>query len=350
MRSKLGAQAWGPTRVAQVVILLVGSSSASIAIGQTIDPAFSSSYSFTDLGSVPGVPSRYGGLTLKFDDPNTLIIGGAANGASGALYSIGVTRDANDHITGFVGEAQVFAAGAFNDGGVAYGPNNVLFLARWPSNELGQTKPGSTITDKIIDLDPFNIVSSPGGGTFVPDGFPNEGHYKLVSWSGGQWYDITFQPDGNGTFDIDDVTPVPTSNLPGGPEGFVYIPTGSPEFDTPSMLVSEFSASAIAAYEIDSNGDPIVATRQLFMSGLSGAEGAFTDPLTGDFLFSTFGGGDRVVVITGFATPEPEPGPGPGPEPVIPLPAAVLMFPLGAGVALVMGTRMRRRAICRQEL
>lgn len=39
------------------------------------------------------------------------------------------------------------------------------------------------------------------------------------------------------------------------------------------------------------------------MTGLSGAEGAAIDPLTGDFLFSTFGGGDRVIVVRGFAAP-----------------------------------------------
>ena len=43
------------------------------------------------------------------------------------------------------------------------------------------------------------------------------------------------------------------------------------------------------------------------MSGLEGAEGAVIDPITGDFLFSTFGGGDRVVVVSGFAKPLPPP-------------------------------------------
>ena len=36
---------------------------------------------------------------------------------------------------------------------------------------------------------------------------------------------------------------------------------------------------------------------------MNGAEGAFIDPVTGDFLFSTFGGGDRVVSIQGFSAP-----------------------------------------------
>jgi hypothetical protein len=40
------------------------------------------------------------------------------------------------------------------------------------------------------------------------------------------------------------------------------------------------------------------------MTGLSGAEGAALDPLTGDFLFSTFGGGSRVIEVRGFAVPK----------------------------------------------
>ena len=37
------------------------------------------------------------------------------------------------------------------------------------------------------------------------------------------------------------------------------------------------------------------------MTELDGAEGAFLDPVTGDSLFSTFGGGNRVIVVRGFA-------------------------------------------------
>jgi hypothetical protein len=39
------------------------------------------------------------------------------------------------------------------------------------------------------------------------------------------------------------------------------------------------------------------------MTGLTGAEGALIDPVTGDFIFSTFGGGDHVIVVRGFSLP-----------------------------------------------
>jgi hypothetical protein len=69
------------------------------------------------------------------------------------------------------------------------------------------------------------------------------------------------------------------------------------------MLVSEWSDDEVAAYQLDANGNPVPATRVSFITGLYGAEGAAIDPLTGDFLFSTFGGGDRVIVVQGFAAP-----------------------------------------------
>lgn len=288
----------------------------------TIDPFYAGSYTATSLGSVPGVPTNYGGLTLKAGDPNTLLIGGSANNAAGLLYSIGVTRGAGNHITGFTGTASVYAEAAFNDGGVQYGPGGVLFLTRYPVNEIGQTKPGSAITDKIVDMDPLGVASSLGGLAFVPAGFPGAGQLKLVSWSGGQWYTAAYAPDGSGTYDI--ISAAFYDTIVGGPEGIAYVPLGSPLFPAASLLVSEYSAGKVATYEVDANGDPIIATRKDFITDLTGAEGAFIDPLTGDFLFSTFGGGNQVVVVQGFAAPPP-----------IPLPPTVLLF--GSGLVGLIG-------------
>jgi len=274
------------------------------ARGQVIAPFYAADYSFVDLGSVPGVPANYGGLTVKYDDPNTLIIGGAANGPSGALYSVGLVRDMDGHVTGFSGSASYFADATFNDGGVVYGPGNVLFLAKWPVNQLGQTKPGSTLTDKAIDTAALGVEGSLSALNFVPAGYPGAGRLKMVTYSGGEWNDATVTPDGMGTYDLVGVTEVPASRLGGAPEGFDFVPLGSPQFTNASIILAEYGAGKIATYEMDGNGDPIVATRHDFITGLSGAEGAFIDPVTGDFLFSTFGGGSRVIAVRGFV-PEP---------------------------------------------
>jgi hypothetical protein len=272
------------------------------ALAQVITPPFDADYTVDLLGSVPGVPSNYGGLTFALDDPNTILIGGAANAASGLLYAIGVERDEENHIVGFVGSATAFAAAPYNDGGVTYGPGDVLFLARWPVNELGQNLPGSFDTSKVIALGQFGVPSSLSAIQFVPAGFPGAGSFKMVTYSAGNWFDASVVADGNGTWDLANVTF--RLQIGGGPEGFVYVPAGSPQFeDFGSMLVAEYAAGRIATYEIDEDGDPILATRRDFLTGLSGAEGAVVDPLTGDFLFSTFGGSNQVVAVRGFGAP-----------------------------------------------
>jgi hypothetical protein len=275
-----------------------------VAANILLAPEFADDYECFDLGNLPAVPNNWGGLTVKVDDPYTLLIGGAANTAAGKLYAVEITRDAGCHVTGWAGTPIVeFAEAAYNDGGVTYGPADVLFLARWPNNELGQQELGSLVTDKVVALGPLGIVSSPGGLNFVPIGFGGEGQLKLVSWPGGQWYAITLSPDGMGTFSIDAATHVTT--IQGGPEGFVHISDQNPGFPVDGLLVSEYSAGSLAAYDVDANGDPIVMTRRPFVTGLTGAEGAFLDPLSGDFLFTTFGGGNRLVAIRGF-TPNPQ--------------------------------------------
>ncbi len=274
---------------------------ASTCTGQVIDPFFAGSYSYTDLGAPVGVPSPFGGLTLLDGSRDHLILGGSANSPSGALYLVPVSRDAFGHIDGFAGDAVYFADAPYNDGGVTYGPDGVLFASRWPVNELGQYLPGSTAPDKVIDLTALGVAGSHSAINFVPLGYSGAGRMKLSSWSGGQFYDAEYAPDGLGTFDV--LSATQTATLPGGPEGFAYVPPGSPLFTGPTLIVSEFSAGNVSVYDVDGAGDPIDGTRRDFMTGLGGAEGAYIDPYTGDFLFSTFGGGDRVIVVTGFVQP-----------------------------------------------
>ena len=38
------------------------------------------------------------------------------------------------------------------------------------------------------------------------------------------------------------------------------------------MLIAEFSVGQVGAYQLDANGNPLVATRRPFLEGLSGAE------------------------------------------------------------------------------
>ncbi len=285
-------------------MLLLGCVHLQQAFADNIALYYSANYSLVELGAVPGVPGPYGGLTLKASDLSKLLIGGRANNSDAAIYEIGVTRDADNHITGFVGDASFFSTAPNIDGGLAYGPGGILFYTGYPINAIGQIKPGSTAPNKIITA--TGVTSSVGSLNFVPSGQPGAGGFKIVSYNGGGFYDAELIPDGSGTYDISSVSLKATAS--GGPEGFVYVPPGSDDFSNPSLLLAQYGAGKVVAYELDSDGNPIVSTANDFVQGLTGAEGGFVDPLTGDFLFSTFGGGNKVVEVRGFepiATPEP---------------------------------------------
>jgi hypothetical protein len=285
-------------------------SSAQAAV--SVDPYYAGSYSLTVLGSAPGVPANYGGLTTKLDDPSTLLLGGAANTQSAKIYSVPLERDASGHITGFGGAATAFAAangtmGGGIDGGLAYEPGGVLFYTAFFDNQIGQIEPGSVGPDKIVNLSP-GVTRSVGGLGFVPAGMPGAGRLKITSTLVGRWYDATVTPDGSGTYNITRNTGV-AINIGGGPQGIVYVPPGSLLFPTASVLVAEFQAEVdspgrVVSYRVNANGDPIPGTRRTFIDGLEGAEGATIDPLTGDFLFSTYSGGDLIVRVS--AIPEPD--------------------------------------------
>jgi hypothetical protein len=271
---------------------------ASTAQAQIIADYYECAYSFVDLGTPPGVPANLGGLVFKAGDPDTLLIGGGANGSFAKAYAVPVLRDGSGRVVGFGAASTVYADTPNIDGALFYGPGDVLFFSRYSMNAVGQIKPGSTAPDRDIALSPLGFTSSVGAMTIVPDGFPGAGRLKVFPYNSGVWHDATITPDGNGTFDIS--APTNSINLGGGPEGIVYVEGGASLFTAPSVLISEFALGTVAAYEVDANGDPIQSTRRIFMSGLSGAEGGARDPITGDFLFSTFGGGNRVIIVRGF--------------------------------------------------
>jgi hypothetical protein len=229
-------------RIALLVVLL-----QAVAVAQTVEAPYDAYYTANDLGAVPGVPDYYGGVNFALGNVNQLILGGDANTAGGGLYLVNLTRDADGHITGFSGFASLIASAEDNDGGVAYGPGNVLFMSRYPANQIGEYKPGSAAPDKVIDLAPLGVEGSHAAVNFVPAGFPGAGHMKLVSWPAGQWSDATYAPDGSGTYNITSVTVIDASRIPYGPEGFFYVPRSSPGFANPSMIVAEYSNNDIAA-------------------------------------------------------------------------------------------------------
>ena len=178
----------------------------------------------------------------------------------------------------------------------------MLFVSRYPANELEQSKLGSLAPDKITDLASLGVTGAGGSIGFVPPGFPGAGSMKIVSLGGGGWYHCEFAPDGNGTFNI---TSASLRATIGGPEGIAFVPPDSPVFPASSVLIVEYGYSKVVTAPLDANGDPIVAQSQDFIRNLPQASGACIDPVTGDFLFDTWGGSSEVTRVSGFATPSP---------------------------------------------
>lgn len=273
---------------------------ASVCSAQTLSAGFADKYSLTNLGSITNIPTNYGCIIFKDGDPNTLLVGGAANNAAGALYATQVIRDADQHIVGF-SPAVRFCDAPNNDGGIARMPNGVLMISMYSNNAVAQVKPGQTTVARTINLAPLGVGASPGGVSLVPDGYPGAGRLKISGYASGTWYDVPYSLAADGTYDLG--TAVQSGDLSVTVEGYVYVPRCSPNFFAPSILLCEYGAGSVSAYVLDDNGSPINATRRTMVTGLSGAEGAVIDPVTGDFLFGTYGGGNRIVRVTGFAAP-----------------------------------------------
>lgn len=272
----------------------------------TVAGAFVSDYQIFDYAGPAGLATPFGGLTFDPANPNNIIIGGNANNGAGALYSVPVTRDANGHIVAF-GVPQLYAVGTNIDGGVLFGPGGQLLFTQYPSNGLAEiigpcstAAPCNTI-DKTVDLTGAGIGSSVGSLGVVPNGFSGAGNLFIASFGSGQFYQATLSPDGSGTFNITNVLGGPITG--GGPEGMVWVSGSNPDFGSNSILVSLFSQGKVEAFQVDANGAPIIGSGRDFITGLTGAEGAAIDPLTGDLLVSTSGRTNNISVVQGFQGP-----------------------------------------------
>lgn len=291
------------------VAIVATAATGATALAATLGPDFGS-YTVVDLGPITGVPEPYGGLTLKAGEPNVLLIGGAANEAEGAIYSVPLTRNAGGQITGFAGPATLFASAPYIDGGLAYFPGTqVLVYTAYDVHQIGQILPGSAAPDRVDDAGALGIVSSVGSLAFTPAFAPGAGQLRVLSYDGGGFYTVPYALDAvaaDGTYQLG--TAVLGAQLSGGPEGILYVPPGSPGFTGNNALVAKYDDGVVDAYEVDAGGVPVVATARSFFEDLDGAVGAYLDPNSGQFLFSTFGTDqDRVFAVSGFAPVDPTP-------------------------------------------
>jgi hypothetical protein len=290
--------------VAMKCLLVLFFFAATDSFAQSLTTEFSSAgYTLTDLGSIGQLPSQYGGLTIRPEQPNTLYIGGNANYGAGALYTVALVRDtATQHITGFGGDAVLYRETPNIDGGVFFAPNGTLLFTRYSMNELGQVLPDNSYVS--TPLTPYGVSSSVGSLAIVPAGYPGAGGLVFSSYNPSIIYNVPYTIDETGQYMLSNqVAETSVYETATGPEGIAYIPSGSAAFPNLSMAVSSYSRGAVVVFEVGPDGLPVITTARDMVVALSGAEGALIDPVTGDFLFSTFGGGDKIIRITGFEAP-----------------------------------------------
>lgn len=277
---------------------------------------FAEHYQVFELGEVPGVPDALGGAMIHPDDPNVLLIAGGSESPQGEIYSIDVERGPCDHIIGFSGTATSIAVTPNVDANLALGPNDVIFYTQWPRFMLSQLPLGDSMSAVDTDLKPLGIADlpdqGPGGVGFVPPPLGAAGELRILTWPDGHWYHVDITPNGE-VFDVDALTE--TRQLSKNPGGFAYVPAGSPGFPEQSLIVSEWVQGnsfedRVATYEVDDEGDPIVATRKEFFKQFPRPWGAYFEPVTGDYMFLTWGAStpkDLVFIVQGFAPPPPPP-------------------------------------------
>ena len=273
------------------------------AQAQTLAPEFGGRYQVVNQGPVPQ------------SDPFVFVAGTSerilmapGSGTEEAIREYGLLRDLAGKITGFATPPRQIATAhplseADRVGWLSYGPGEVLlFRGGFDTPTLGQLKPGSTSPDvrtKLADLGVDRCCYGGYGQTkIVPAGFPGAG--RLKSTAGSFWYDSTATLKGDGTLALGPLeSPVELSDGFLG-QNFVFVAPGLPGVTKASLLIS-FSDSRLYLFELDSHGDPVPATKRVFMENVT--ELGDTDPRTGDFLMFTGDPQSLVVVSPGQGIP-----------------------------------------------
>ncbi|NER35197.1 MAG: DUF4114 domain-containing protein [Oscillatoria sp. SIO1A7] len=249
---------------------------------------------------------------ITFLDANTMLVAGGAASGGGGFFKVKVLRGEGGHVIGFDNDAdpespyfaEFFAEAPYNDASVVSTPEGAILANMWPPSGVHILKEGGAPN--------ATLPEALGGMTFVPAGLPGEGQLKAVAkWPNSTFYTVNYSqdgtfPDGSPSIKIDSLDVETAVGI--GPGSFIYPLLGAPEFATPGLLMAEWDANGIYAYEVDSDGNPIAASRELFMP-YHGVWGATVDPITGDFLFTPWSGGGGITIVRGLGQPaDNEPG------------------------------------------
>lgn len=270
-------------------------------------PEFAPLYAVYELGPPPSVPNPLGGTVILRDHVDELLIVGASEYATGAIYRVPIRRDACGHIVGFEGSSTRLGDAPYADANLLQTSDGAsLLYTGWSVSEFSQWSLTTYAPLWTVSLPTLGLAGdSAGGFGQVPRALPGRGGYRIVGWPDGRWHEFSLASDA-GTWSVTGVTYTGTA-LSRGPGGFAYVPAGSPGFPRQSIILAEWSVGSVAVYEVDDDGNPEAASRRDFFSSFPRPWGAYFEPETGDFLFLTWGRPgqpDSLFVVQGFERPE----------------------------------------------
>lgn len=332
----------GPLLSKLAFLLFLVSGLGPEALAVDLGPEFVGQFRVRSLE--PGQPTR--AFIFKAGDSQHILV---APGSSeeGIVWQYPVLRSPEGTITGFGSTGEAFAT-AFplgDDGARIYwlgdGPSGVLFArGGFGVPTLVQLKTGSTTPDRRTPLSDFGFpdccYASDGKTARVPAGFPGAGRIKMTV--GRRWVDTTASVAADGTLNLASPSVVLDLFEDYTGQNFVFVEAGTAGFARASVLIAH-SDGKVYAFEVNSNGDPIPATRRIFASDV--LELGDRDPVTKQLLLLA---GDPVTVFVV--------SPGSAPAPIVehqePLSGAT--FAVGSSVVFRGVARQSNGAIARVAL
>src|SRR5262249_46676716 len=122
---------------AAVTFSIFSASASAVTVVAPFDTAYQISlvawpgYAGTNFPG-PGVPGPYAAVAFRPGDPNTLLMSGHSYSdvPDNGVYAIGITRDANNHINGFVENATRISSASGLGGGAALGTSMAFQTGR----------------------------------------------------------------------------------------------------------------------------------------------------------------------------------------------------------------------------
>ena len=176
-------------------------------------------YSIINLGA-SSVPTPYGGISFKYGDTNTLLLGGNANYSNGVIYTVPVVRDpTTHHVTGFGSATQWSTAPYIQSALVSNANGTVLYIDLSQSEIVEIPVTGGSPSDYLSG---YPVGGSVGAIQAVPSGYSGSPNLIQASVDYCQYCTTSLWNSGPCI--------AHTNSLGNGPLGTAYLASGYPGF------------------------------------------------------------------------------------------------------------------------